>query len=785
MTTYGYDDSPASLAIQGSSTCTYGYEELSSAYPVPSLHACIRLLHPRRQIRLLELDPVYSRDPNTAPALHGRLHIVDLQGYQEYSALSYVWGQEDLGTSERQNRLVIHCDGHQHEARIGPNCWSALWHLSKTRGPLTIWVDSVCIDQRNSEEKAHQIPLMQAIFESAHTTYFWLGEATIGTDEAMHYLSTNLLSGSSGTTTYIFKTAISLVLRCLTFRLHPHRSALDTIFKRPWIERLWTLQEAVLSPNSIVVCGESSIPWEDLICALESIHYLCTETWTIGFEDSYMAWLNLANLARWFADTSARHSTRQHHLGQNSDKFKALHRKVYGQLRCLKLAAWIHVGITAAFFASFYMSLGFNLVIFAPSGKYFWALVPLFSTTVLVLIWVANPTRTNRELGISTNLYVNSHSIIQELRTRKATDPKDMYFGTLGILTDDSLATPESDLILYRRLCASLILRTGSLDILLLANADTEKKFPSWVIDWRLETPHIWDKPLHWINTWDPNQADFSQHWFWNGLSILRDYHRPRRLRRYRGATPNLNPFWDFRNEGEYLCVHGLHLTEISSRFAPTTTRSSTVESQSGRRTLTASRESTHVSHIDRAELSNAAFEDMVQQSEVCMFTSLVYGALSDMTEHERIQTVDRSNKLIDVLTDNRNSGRLLWEWWRRLLSSTASYQGTVWVENLLAEDKSLKRRLSAFMESLGMGGLNVVRCQRTELCTGGLGFAGGAIQEGDSVALVSGVSYPLVLRPCGQQHFKLIGPVFLPAVMDGELMDVVTPESFEEIVLV
>lgn len=812
MAAYGYDETTGALATQDDSTCTYGYEELFSAFPTHSLYACVTLSRPRRQIRLLELDRVYSRDPNTAPALHGRLRIACLREHQEYSALSYVWGQEDPGSSQRQNRLVIHCNGHQHEARIGPNCWSAMWHLSKAREALTIWVDSVCIDQRNSEEKAHQIPLMEEIFKSAHTTYFWLGEVATGTNEAINFLSTSVLLVSSGTAGDIIRAAFTLFLRRHTFRVHPHRSALNKIFRRPWIERLWTLQEAVLSHNSTVVCGERSIPWEDLICALESIHFFRTQTLMLGFEDSYMAWLNLANLSRWFAESSANRSRRQNLLAQSSDGCKALERKVHRQLRCLKWALWVYSGLCVMFLVVCGSLLNLSLSHVPMTSKAsFVVIIGLVPSAGYTYTWLLNTSaiRSNQELGLNSNLHVRSHSIIQELRTRKATDPKDMYFGTLGILSDDSLATPGSVLVLYKRLCASLIRRTGSLDILLFANADTEKKFPSWVIDWRLGTPSFWDKPLHWIPTWGPNQAGSArqdsvlmQSEFWmrlqnfykrsvphgrllDRLFIPIEYLKARRLQRYQGATPGLNPFWEFRNQGEHLCVHGLVVTEIISRFAPIPTSSNTTESQSALRVPTASCELTHVHQVDLIELPNITFEAMLRQSEVSMFTSLVYDALSEMPETETMETVRRSNRLIDLLTNSRNSDRLLWTWWRRLLLSTANNQGALWVENLVAEDQPLKDRLDAFIESLGTGGLNVVRCQRTELCTGGLAFAGAAIQEGDSVALVSGVSYPLVLRSCGQQHFKLNGPIFLPAVTDGELMKVIRPESLGDIILV
>ncbi|KAL1863860.1 hypothetical protein Daus18300_008009 [Diaporthe australafricana] len=236
----------------------YGYEELSSAYPPSPVHGCIPLLQPDKQIRVLELDPVQLRDPNQAPALEGRLRVLNLPFDEDYTALSYVWAQKDPGTSERENKLVLHCDDHHHEARIGPNCWSALWHLSKTRGSLRIWVDALCVEQGNDHEKAQQILLMRAVYASAHTTYFWLGEATYGTNRAMEFLTFNgmLYSLRGGSYIHMFeeRLQIFMMFTCLsTLGLLQYDVDLQDIFKRPWIERLWTLQECLLSQNGIVI----------------------------------------------------------------------------------------------------------------------------------------------------------------------------------------------------------------------------------------------------------------------------------------------------------------------------------------------------------------------------------------------------------------------------------------------------------------------------------------------------------------------------------------------------
>ena len=39
----------------------------------------------------------------------------------------------------------------------------------------------------------------------------------------------------------------------------------DELFAREWIERAWTLQELVLSPNPVVLCGDKMVEWDDWV----------------------------------------------------------------------------------------------------------------------------------------------------------------------------------------------------------------------------------------------------------------------------------------------------------------------------------------------------------------------------------------------------------------------------------------------------------------------------------------------------------------------------------------
>lgn len=107
------------------------------------------------------------------------------------------------------------------------------------------------------------------------------------------------------------------------------------------------------------------------------------------------------------------------------------------------------------------------------------------------------------------------------------------------------------------------------------------------------------------------------------------------------------------------------------------------------------------------------------------------------------------------------------------------------WILDFFMADEDLCDLANAHIRLLRDERLSMVCCEANAMCPGGLGYAARGAQEGDTVALVSGVQYPLVLRPNGEKSFRLIGRLFLPGVMDGELKGALKPELFHEMVLV
>jgi len=215
-------------------------------------------------------------------------HDVSLEQAAEdgYSALSYTWGP-----STQPHRSIRVNDA---DVRIRQRLYQALEHLRDPGQPRTLWIDALCINQRDAEEKTAQLPLMSHIYSAAAAVEIWLGTAADegGDDDewAVHAIS----SGDGQ------------VQRTSRFLW-----AVSSIMRRPWFSRVWILQELVLgAPGTVRVrLGRATAPWADFRSALwrnddlwaEAEHYLL-----LGFspQDDERARIEADNSSESFATSN-------------------------------------------------------------------------------------------------------------------------------------------------------------------------------------------------------------------------------------------------------------------------------------------------------------------------------------------------------------------------------------------------------------------------------------------------------------------------------------------------
>ncbi|KAF5660278.1 heterokaryon incompatibility protein (het-6OR allele) [Fusarium heterosporum] len=220
-----------------------------------------------------------------------------------YEAMSYTWGEE-----KATDTILV--NGGRFALR--PNLFSALKSLRKTDGPRTIWIDAICINQKDEWERNHQVWQMNNIYSHAAVVNVWLGNATSSSDTGIEFLnqfssllyhdeqaqlpilgSTVELLGSEasqhesrGTAVYpgTFEAYSDFYGPILSLLVDPQvvSNLNDSValLARPWWKRMWTLQESILCPNVLCWCGSKTFP-------IEYLYYL---SYFIYFSINFNIW---------------------------------------------------------------------------------------------------------------------------------------------------------------------------------------------------------------------------------------------------------------------------------------------------------------------------------------------------------------------------------------------------------------------------------------------------------------------------------------------------------------
>ncbi|MCJ1230814.1 hypothetical protein MMC12_007488 [Toensbergia leucococca] len=181
---------------------------------------------------------------------------------ETYDALSYTWG-------EFKSPKTITCDGHSVSITNHLHC--ALQHLRSPDAAITLWVDQLCIDQTNVEERGRQVQLMERIYRQAQRVVVWLGDED-GNSRLVWKLMRKLL--------HIDETSPAVVLarnNLESLGLPGWRSMewknLEKFLDRPWFKRIWVLQEVVVSTHAIVKCGQDSLLWEEMVRVIKRVKF--------------------------------------------------------------------------------------------------------------------------------------------------------------------------------------------------------------------------------------------------------------------------------------------------------------------------------------------------------------------------------------------------------------------------------------------------------------------------------------------------------------------------------
>ncbi|KAM3424160.1 hypothetical protein BST61_g11297 [Cercospora zeina] len=245
----------------------------------------------RREIRILHVLPGIWTVP-----LNCTLQVVALKECPSYQALSYTWGDETP-----MKTMLLNSE----PCEIRTNLWSALRRLRRSSERRTLWVDAICINQADAQERSSQLALMGPIYPNTAEVLIWLGDSlcvegslpcspgTLEDGKDLTWLIKNIEHVCQETAFHdrhsealgafaalyllsidehwcdkaVFETEGKEHCRVAAKHIYAWQ-ALQQLLKLAWWSRIWVLQEAILARKATMILGSTSVP-------SELIHHFC------------------------------------------------------------------------------------------------------------------------------------------------------------------------------------------------------------------------------------------------------------------------------------------------------------------------------------------------------------------------------------------------------------------------------------------------------------------------------------------------------------------------------
>ena len=227
-----------------------GSLEVRSRFPYEKLpsdqYFRILELFPRRRKLPFELKFFVPR----YPYLLGTLSTHALTETISYDCLSYTWGTSHSRRALWLNDTII---------TISESLDMALQSLRYENESRFLWVDFICINQEDPDEKEQQVRRMYDIYSKAENVIAYVGEEADDSECVPDILDRFLAAHYSSSTDRDARPTIWTEADLDTLGLPPYEDHTWTILQkfvsRPWFSRAWIIQESLAAKNLDILCG--------------------------------------------------------------------------------------------------------------------------------------------------------------------------------------------------------------------------------------------------------------------------------------------------------------------------------------------------------------------------------------------------------------------------------------------------------------------------------------------------------------------------------------------------
>jgi hypothetical protein len=243
--------------------------------PDPTASLTYETLPTPRSIRLLKLPRKEEFSLLPSLGISVTIHTFALEDAPPFNALSYTWGKPYRETSgddpESPPEFVktIKCNGIK--IKVTRNLFDGLVSFKQLGICGFLWVDAVCINQADLNERSSQVLFMGEVYSQAENVLVWLGHHAEGIEE-FSWATTDFLDlvQSPEEPTFVRSpfTASSLVdepfwaEHGLEYPVAKLIKVYNFYISCRWFSRMWVFQEVALAKNVRFFCGRNELSFQ-------------------------------------------------------------------------------------------------------------------------------------------------------------------------------------------------------------------------------------------------------------------------------------------------------------------------------------------------------------------------------------------------------------------------------------------------------------------------------------------------------------------------------------------
>lgn len=218
-------------------------------------------------------------DPAFDTALYDLPQLENINALgSKFEALSYTWGSQ-----KRRSSIIVQGDSVA-KLTVTRNLLGALQHLRHVTQSRMMWIDAICLNQRDDFEKSVQLPRMRDIYRLAYRVVVWLGPDSKRFElgecwsrqyvlalvfRELEYIAAQVELSEDATSLWPAPDAIEKdwyrsdnLRESATQDYQLTLDGLKQLLRSRWFYRLWVVQEIQLAnkrPGPIMQCGSHTI----------------------------------------------------------------------------------------------------------------------------------------------------------------------------------------------------------------------------------------------------------------------------------------------------------------------------------------------------------------------------------------------------------------------------------------------------------------------------------------------------------------------------------------------